>query len=178
MKIVVLTGSPHKAGTSALLVDKFIEGVKESGHNVFRFDAAFEEVHPCIGCDKCQCGKHSCIFQDSMTKLYPKLQEADLIAFATPLYYHGVSAQIKAVIDRFHGIDDFLRFSTKKTILLVTAADCNDHIMGGVVASYEETVRYLGWQDYGKVLAMGCYTRAEIEKTDYPEQAYQMGKKV
>ena len=178
MKIVVLTGSPHKFGTSALLIDKFIEGVNESGHDVFRFDAAFEKVHPCVGCDKCQCGKNPCVFQDSMTRLYPKLQEADLIAFATPLYYHGASAQIKAVIDRFHGIDDILRSSVKKTVLLVTAADGNDHIMRGIVATYEESVRYLGWQDCGKVLAMGCYTRAQIEKTDYPEQTYLMGKKV
>lgn len=178
MKIVVLTGSPHKDGTSSLLADRFIEGVKEVGHEIYRFDTAFEKVHPCIGCDKCKCGENPCVFQDSMTKLYPKLQEADLVTFVTPLYYHGASAQIKTVIDRFHGIDNILRFSPKKAILLVTAADCNDHIMRGAVASYEESIRYLGWQDCGKILAMSCYTRAEIEKTSYPEQAYQLGKKV
>ena len=49
MKIVVVTGSPHKAGTSALLADKFIEGAKSKGHDVFRFNAAFEDIHPCRG---------------------------------------------------------------------------------------------------------------------------------
>ena len=57
MKIVVLTGSPHKAGTSSLLADCFIRGAEEAGHEIFRFDAAFNNVHPCIGCDKCECGK-------------------------------------------------------------------------------------------------------------------------
>ncbi len=53
MKIVVVTGSPHKAGTSALLADKFIEGAQSKGHEVFRFNAAFEDIHPCRGCDAC-----------------------------------------------------------------------------------------------------------------------------
>ena len=51
MKIVVVTGSPHKQGTSALLADKFIEGAQAAGHEVFRFNAAFEDIHPCQGCD-------------------------------------------------------------------------------------------------------------------------------
>ena len=51
MYIVMITGSPHRHGTSALLADEFIRGATESGHTVFRFDAAFECVHPCIGCD-------------------------------------------------------------------------------------------------------------------------------
>ncbi len=46
MKITVITGSPHRNGTSALLADKFIEGAKTNGHDVFRFNAAFEDIHP------------------------------------------------------------------------------------------------------------------------------------
>ena len=53
MKITVITGSPHRKGTSALLADEFIRGAKESGHKVFRFDAAFETLHPCLGCGRC-----------------------------------------------------------------------------------------------------------------------------
>lgn len=176
MNIVVLTGSPHKAGTSSLLTDNFIEGAKEAGHDIFRFDAAFEKVHPCIGCDKCQCGKQPCVFKDSMETLYPKLQEADLVAFVTPLYYHGASAQLKAAIDRFHGIDDLIRNTGKKAVLLVTAADTKERIMKGVVGTYIETLHYLNWQDCGKVLAIGCYAREDIEKTEYPKQAYDLGR--
>ena len=176
MKIFVLTGSPHRNGTSALLADRLTTGMRDAGHEVFRFDAAFGRVHPCIGCDKCECGSRPCVFQDDMAKLYPKLLEADLIAFVTPLYYHGASAQIKMAIDRFHGIDNLLRSRDRKALLAVTAADDNDHIMRGVVATYEETLRYLGWHDCGRLLAKGCYTRADIEKTDYPEKAYLLGR--
>ena len=68
MKITVITGSPHKDGTSALLAERFIDGAKTAGHEVFRFNAAFEKVSPCIGCDRC--GMNGpCIYKDSMTQL-------------------------------------------------------------------------------------------------------------
>ena len=178
MKIVVLTGSPHKNGTSALLADRWIQGAREAGHEVFRFDAAFETVHPCIGCDACGCGTHPCVFQDSMAKLYPELEKADMVVFVTPLYYHAMSAQLKAAVDRFHGIDDKIRGTAKKAQLIVTAASREERIMNGVVGSYRETLHYLKWQDAGTLLAYGCYTREAIEKTGYPEQAYEMGKAV
>jgi len=53
MKIVVLTGSPHKDGTSAFMAENFMKGTVEAGHEVFRFDTAFKKIHPCIGCDNC-----------------------------------------------------------------------------------------------------------------------------
>jgi len=171
MKIVILTGSPHKAGTSSLLADRFIDGAKEAGHEIYRFDTAFEKVHPCIACDKCKCGENSCVFQDDMTKLFPKLIEADLIVFVTPLYYYGPSSKIKAVIDRFYGIDNMLRGADKKAALLVTGTNKLDWAMHGIVGNYIEALRYLGWNDCGKVLARGCCTREDIEKTDYPQQA-------
>lgn len=68
MKITVITGSPHKNGTSALLADKFIEGAKEAGHEVFRFNAAFEKISPCLGCDHCMMGSNPCVHNDSMNK--------------------------------------------------------------------------------------------------------------
>ena len=73
MKIVVLCGSPHKAGTSALLADKFIEGAQAAGHEVFRFNAAFEDINPCRGCDAC--GMNGpCVIQDAISaKLIQKL---------------------------------------------------------------------------------------------------------
>ncbi len=178
MKILVLTGSPHKNGTTALLADQFIQGAEEAGHTIWRLDAAFADIHPCLGCDKCRSGQHECVWQDDMRALYPKLLEADMLVFVTPVYYHGASAQIKAAIDRFHGIDDLLRQRPKKAILLAVAADTKDHVLRGVTATYEETLLYLHWQDCGRILALGCYSREDIEKTDYPAQAYALGRGV
>lgn len=113
-----------------------------------------------------------------MNYLYPELKKADMIVFVSPLYYHGLSAQIKMVIDRFHGIDDDLVGTDKKATLLMTAASTVESIYNGAVGSYMETLKYLGWKDYGVLLAYGCYGRDAIERTDYPQKAYEMGKAV
>ena len=173
MKIAVITGSPHKEGTSALLADKFIEGAKTAGHDVFRFNSAFEEVHPCIGCDRC--GMNGpCIYKDSMSKLNPELLASDLVAFVTPLYYYGMSAQIKTVIDRFYANNSRLHVS-KKAILMATAYNSSDWTFNALTEHYKTLVRYMGWEDAGMVLAVGCGGRSDIERTDFPNQAYKLG---
>lgn len=176
MKIVVITGSPHKSGTTAALTEQFIKGAAESGHEIYRFDSALVKVHPCIGCDKCETGKNPCIFQDDMQELIPRLLEADVVVFSTPLYYHGYTAQLKAVIDRFHGIDDLIRGTGKKAVLLAAGASPHAWIMEGLMATYQTELRYLGWQDRGRILAVNCYSKEDIEKTGYLKQAYELGK--
>ena len=71
MKIVVITGSHHKNGTSAHLAAAFIRGAEETGHEVCRFDAAFRQVHPCIACETCHNTNRGCVFADDMKTLYP-----------------------------------------------------------------------------------------------------------
>lgn len=98
MKILVITGSAHKNGTTALLTEQFIKGAEESGHEVFRFDSAFKKVHPCIACEKCHNTDTGCVFKDDMEELNPVLLTADAVVFVTPIYYYAMNAQIRAVI--------------------------------------------------------------------------------
>lgn len=175
MKIVVITGSPHRDGTSALMAREFIEGANKSGHEIYRFDAAFKKVHPCIGCDKCECGKNPCVFQDDMEELYCKLQEADVVVYISPLYYHNISAQLKTVIDRYHGIDNLICGTEKKVFTIITAAYPEDWVFDGVKATIKTTARYLGWKDCGGIYAYGCYQKTDIQKTDYPRLAFELG---
>ncbi|WP_373845275.1 flavodoxin family protein [Clostridium sp.] len=178
MEITVITGSPHKNGTSALLAEKFIEGAKEAGHGVFRFDAAFEDVKPCLGCDHCMMNNSVCVYNDSMNKLNEKLISADMMVFVTPLYYFGMSAQIKTVIDRFYANNYKLMGSNKKALLMATAYDSNEWTMKSLTEHYKTIVNYLKWENAGMLLATGCGTRRDIERTDYPNQAYKIGKTI
>lgn len=95
MNIVVLTGSPHRNGTTSVLTEEFIKGAESKGHNVFRFDAAFHDIHPCQGCDAC--GMNGpCVQKDDIENdLIMRLVDADLIALISPVYYWHVSAQLK-----------------------------------------------------------------------------------
>ena len=177
MKILVLTGSPHKNGTSALLADEFIRGAKEGGHEVERFDAAFENVHPCIGCGKCGYGKAPCVFRDSMEKLHPLLVAADVIAFVTPIYYWGMSAQLKAVIDRFQ-VSVFSMQGRKKALLMTTSASGEKWVTDPIEAQFGAMLKFMDWRDGGRLLARGCAARADIEASSFPLKAYEAGKRI
>ena len=108
MNIVLLTGSAHRSGTTATLAREFQRGAEDAGHEVFRFDAAFHDVHPCIGCDRCR-REGVCTFAaDDMKRLNPHLLAAEAVVFVSPIYYFDLSAQLKAVIDRFYANDDAL----------------------------------------------------------------------
>lgn len=116
MQIVVLTGSPHRNGTTAVLAERFIAGAQDAGHSVFRFDAAFQKTHPCNGCDAC--GMNGpCVYKDDIENtLITHLMAADLIALISPVYYFHVTAQLKTVIDRFYSRTG--RISGKQSVLL------------------------------------------------------------
>lgn len=101
MKIAVLTGSPHKNGTTTLLADRFIEGARAKGHEVYRFDAAFRNIHPCLGCDACGMSG-PCVHKDDIeTEAIQKFMEADIIALVSPVYYFALTAQLKRLSTDF-----------------------------------------------------------------------------
>lgn len=177
MKVTVITGSAHKKGTSALLADEFIRGVQENGHEVFRFDAAFANVKGCLGCDYCRNTGEPCVLKDDMATLTPYLLEADAIAFASPVYYFGFSAQLKAVLDRFYAPENKL-MGHKKSVLLVTAGSPEAAITKNVTSLYHDVIDWMKWENAGEVLAFGSYSRADIEQSRYPEQAHMLGRKL
>ena len=177
MKIVVLTGSPHRDGTSNVLAEEFTRGAQEAGHIVRRFDCAFLKVHACTACNQCRSGEaQPCVFQDDMWSLYDQLIAADAVVYVTPVYYHAMTAQLKTVIDRFYGVNPQLCGVKKKAALLAVAASPHEWVMDGLKAWYQADMRYLGWEDRGAVLATACASRQDIEQTDYPQQAYELGK--
>ena len=174
MKVTVITGSPHRKGTSALLADEFIRGAREASWDTYRFDAAFEQVAPCLGCDRCGMGSAPCVQKDAMGKLLPELLNSQAVVLVTPLYYFGFSAQIKQVIDRFYACNYKLT-EDKRVFLLATAYDRNEWTMEALTVHYETLVCYLQWKDAGRVLAVGCGVRSDIERSQFPQEAYRLG---
>lgn len=175
MKIAVITGSAHKNGTSACLAENFIRGAEEAGHEIYRFDAAFKNVHPCIACEKCHNTDTGCAFKDDMEILNPELLSADAVVFVTPIYYYAMNAQIRTVIDRFYANDAALH-KNKKTALMVTMADNSIETANGAVASLKGMADFLEWEIAGTVIGVDCADVSAMENTDYPEQAYKLGK--
>ena len=175
MKIVVINGSPHadNESTSKYLSQRFTEGAKSAGHEVFTFNAASEDINPCQGCDHCGMDG-DCIFNDAIAnKLMPKMLDADLLVLVTPLYYFGFSAQLKTVIDRFYARTG--RLHGKKSIILATAWNTADWTFTALKTHYETLVRYMDWQDVGQVYGTGCGYRSAVEKSAFGDAAYKIG---
>lgn len=176
MKILVITGSPRKNGNSNTLVDNFIKGVEEAGHSVVRFDSAFKNVHPCVACNKCGMNGQ-CVFNDDFEFVRNNIVDADVVVFASPMYYFGISAQIKAVIDRFYAINGQIHVP-KKAVLIMTYADTSAKEAQPIINHYETLLNYLGWSDAGKIIASGVRTEGDVNHTQYPKQAYELGKNI
>lgn len=175
MNIVVLTGSPRKNGNSTYLAEQFIKGAEEKGHKVFRFDCAFKQVEPCRACN--HCGMNGpCLFNDDFQELRPRLVEADMVVFATPMYYFGISAQMKRVIDRFYAINGQIKGAPKKAAFMMTYANTSKQEAEPMLAHYYTLIDYLGWTNVGSVVASGVWTAGSVQSTNYPQQAYQLGK--
>ena len=177
MKIVVLTGSPRRNGNSAYLAEQFIKGARESGHDIYRYDCAFRQVEPCRACNRCGMDG-PCVIKDDFDELRPRLVEADMVVFATPMYYFGMSAQMKRVIDRFYAINGQIKGASKMAAFLMTYADTSAKEAEPMLVHYRTLMDYLGWKSVGEVVAAGVWTAGSVRNTEYGEQAYQLGKNV
>lgn len=98
MKILCIAGSPRPRGNTALLLDAFIDEARGAGHEVEVLTLANPSISPCLGCDKCLAGK--CVQDDRMQDIYTRLDAAGAIALAAPVYFYGLPAQVKAMVDR------------------------------------------------------------------------------
>ncbi len=174
MNVVVITGSAHRRGTSALLADKFTQGALQAGHEVFRFDAALKNVHGCIGCNVCN-SKGECVFKDDMLQLNPHILEADVIAFFSPIYYYNINGQMKTVIDRFFANNRALQ-GGKKAILFTTMADVDNRSAEAAQVFFKHYTSYMMWESLGCHSAVGVWTLEQMENSSYPQQAFELGK--
>ena len=175
MRITLITGSAHRDGTSALMAGEFARGAGDAGHEVYRFDAGRAKVHPCTGCGHCGYGENPCVFQDDMERLNAHMLEADLIAIVSPVYYWGLSAQTKAVIDRWQPTVFSLQ-GGKRAVLMTTQASGEEWVVEPLRSWYGNLLRFMRWEDAGRINALGCATREQIEASDYPKLAYELGR--
>ena len=103
MKILGLSCSPRKLGNTEILVVEALDGARNEGAEVEVFSASGKEIKPCDGCQTC-IKTSKCHIDDDMQTIYRKLDDADGIIFGTPIYFYGMTAQAKAIMDRTYAI--------------------------------------------------------------------------
>ena len=175
MKITVLQGSPNRDGSTAVLIENFMKGTQESGHTVSVIDTAHGNISSCTGCVACGY-EGPCIQQDDIAQIREEILTSDMIVFATPLYYYGMSAQLKTVIDRFCAFNASIQRKHMKSALLAVAWNSDDWTFEALNAHYRTLVRYLNLEDQGVVLGAGCGTPSMTRHSRYPKEALRLGK--
>ena len=99
-----------------------------------------------------------------------------MLVFATPLYYYGMTAQLKSVVDRFCSFNASLTARHLDCALLSMAWNSDDWTFDALVAHYRTLVRYLALSDRGMLLGGGCGTPSMTKRSDAMRQAYEMGR--
>lgn len=160
MEIIVLKGSPNKKGSTNVLIEEFSRGARESGHDVDVIDVAHGNIHPCTGCIACGY-EGPCVQKDGVDNIRHKILGADMLVFATPLYYYGMSAQLKIMVDRFCAFNSSLNRKNMKTALLAVVWNSEGWTFDALVAHYHTLVRYLNFKDMGTVLGRGGWQRVD-----------------
>lgn len=175
MKITVLMASPNPNGSTAILAEEFRRGAEESGHACSVLQVSRMNIHPCLGCVRCGY-EGPCVQKDDMETVRRELLESDMVVFASPLYYYGMSAQLKTVIDRFCAFNSSLTGRHLKSALLSAAWNADDWTFDALSAHYRTLVRYLHLKDMGMVLGYGCGTTSMTRRSRFPQEAYHLGK--
>lgn len=188
--ILVIQGGGRPKGNTAQLISSFAKGAREAGHQVDVFSLLRYEVKGCLGCNVCRYGK-PCVQKDDFHALALKIRRADMVVFASPLYFWTISSKLKAVIERLYSIAEedpnpplgrYEKYPEKDCALLMTSADNYFWTFEQAVSYYKFTlVNYIGFHDKGMILAGGCGDtngKPQIALTGHLQEAYDFGKKV
>jgi multimeric flavodoxin WrbA len=141
IRVLAISGSPHRHGNTETLLDAFLEGAEGEGAVVEKVVLKDLSFTPCQGCNACH-RKDGCIVQDELTPLFDRIAQADCLALASPIYTMGITAELKGLIDRgqflwarkyiaktlYYSRDHLRRH---KGVFISTAGQSWDHVFDG-----------------------------------------------
>lgn len=170
--VLIISSSPRRNGNSQLLCEKFKEGAEKSGNSVKLVRLMEKKIGFCHACDACmKTGK--CVLNDDMNELLEDFQKAEVIVLATPVYFYGISAQMKTFIDRTYPIWQHL--GSKEVYYIVSAGlgrDIIERSLGDLDGFVEHFEKY---DIRGRLYAENVMDAGLVKNTDLMDKAYQMG---
>lgn len=176
-KVVIISSSPRRGGNSDVLCDRFLQGALESGHSAEKIFLKDYHIGYCIGCGYCF-DHHICSRKDDMAPILDKLVHADVIVFATPVYFYSMDAQMKTFIDRT--TPRYTEMKNKDFYFILTAADedkANLHRTMEAFRGFTEDCLD-GAREAGIIYGTGTWKVGEVLDTPAYNEAYEMGKLV
>ena len=177
--ILILTGSARAGGNSDLLAEAFAKGAREAGHEVNIFACGRADIRSCLGCESCWATGTPCVQQDDFDKLWPLLEQADMLVFCSPLYWYNVSGQLKCAIDRLYPYSKKSKprdLKIKETMLLMCGESWFEKSFAGPAEAYRQMIGYKGWKDRGRLFATRVFDKGAIAGKSVLEKAEKMGR--
>jgi len=175
--ILILSGSPRKGGNTDRLVAAFKEGAESAGKSVTTFRTADLAISACLGCGHCTDGNGNCVHKDDMGAILDVFRTADAVVFASPVYFFGVSAQLKLAIDRTYAVPND-RTSIKRCSLLLPFADECEDTANGAIVMYGYMLEYREWEDAGMIIVPGVEAKGDIDGREELELARKLGREI
>ncbi len=178
-------GSPRKGGNTDTLLDRTLEGARAAGaavHAVYARDLVMSGCRECGGCDR----TGECVVHDDMQTVYPLLEKADRIYLASPIFFYGITAQAKALIDRAQAMwskrmltkspESRKTFDSGKGYLIAVGATKGQKLFLGVELTAKYFYDALDMTYEGGLLLRGLEKRSDAENNaGLLEQAYRLG---
>jgi len=176
-KLLIITSSLRKDSNSDLLADAFAKGAEEAGNPVETISLKGKEIRCCTGCLACQ-KTERCSLKDDAAEIVEKVKRADVLGFASPVYYYSVSGQLKTLLDRLNPL--FPSDYGFRDVYFLSAAYENEK------ATFEGSVTAIqGWVDCfskarlaGTVFAGGVGAPGEIKGHEALAEARELGRKI
>jgi multimeric flavodoxin WrbA len=166
-RVLGVFGSPRRDGNSSTLLEEVLAGAEERGAVVERVILGDKRIGPCLACDACL-KTGTCLQRDDMQALVTRMVESDVWALATPVYWWGPSAQLKAFVDRWYGPwhDPKIHaaFAGKRAVLVVTMGDSHATTARHVVGMFRDAFAYLDMTLAATVLAPNVSDRGDAAK--------------
>ncbi len=176
-KVLILSTSPRKNSNSEALAEAFASGANEANNDVEIIRMREKNIRFCLGCFACQkTGK--CVIKDDMAAIVPKMEQADVLVFATPIYYYEMSGQMKTLLDRANPlfIADY-RF--RDVYFLSSAAEAADYVPQRAQSGLEGWIECFEKARFaGTVFGGGVTEAGEIQGSPALDKAYEMGRAV
>jgi multimeric flavodoxin WrbA len=176
-KVLIVSTSPRMNSNSEALAKAFAKGAQEAGHEAELISLRGKTVNFCRGGFVCQ-EKQRCVIRDDADEICQKALHADVLVFATPIYYYEMSGQLKTLLDRLNPLFPS-DYAFRDVYFLSAAAEAEEEVPQRAVSGLEGWIDCFGRAKLAGTVFMGGVTAAG-ENPAHPalEQAYQMGKKV
>lgn len=173
--ILLISGSPRKNGNTDKMAQAFKEGAEQAGHTVSVFDAGKKTIKGCIGCNTCFSKGKACSIDDDFNEMAPLFEKADMVVWATPLYYFTFPAGIKSVIDKLYSFAIGGKSLQKESMLLACGGDTEEEGFQWLVDTYNKIASYNQWDNKGVLIVKAVSDKGDIEKTDGLQRATALG---